>query len=41
MRLDGFIFHNNLKERVVVMSGEACACDSDYERQEMDKYPKE
>lgn len=39
MRSDGFIFCNNSKEHVVVMSGEAHACDSKCERQVMDKYP--
>jgi len=41
MKLDGFIFCNNSEEHVVVISGEAYACDSEYERQDMDKYPKE
>lgn len=41
MRSDGFIFCNNSEEHVVAMSGEAHAGDREYERQEMDKYPKE
>lgn len=32
MRSDGFICYNNSEEHVVVMSGEAHACDSEYER---------
>lgn len=39
MKSDGFIFCNSSEEHVVVTSGEAD--DSECEKQEMDKYPKE
>lgn len=41
MRWDESIFCNNSEECMVVMSGEAQACDKRFKRQEMAKYPKE